>query len=42
MHALLNTEIWNGKTLADLLSPEILASLVGSVLAAFAFLFQVV
>jgi len=35
----LNTEIWNGKTIADLLSPEFLFSIVGSVLAAIAILF---
>lgn len=39
MQALLNTEIWNGKTLADLISLEFMATLVGSVLGAFAILF---
>lgn len=34
MQDLLNTEIWNGKTVADYLTLEFLASIVGSVLAA--------
>jgi len=36
---LLNTVIWNGKTMADLLTLEFLASAVGNVLAALAILF---
>lgn len=39
MEDLLNTEIINGKTVADLLTVEFLASIVGSVLAAFLILF---
>ncbi len=39
MQDLLNTEIWNGKTLGDLLTLEFLASITGSVLAAIAILF---
>ena len=35
---LLNTSIWNGKSLTDLLTLEFLASFVGSVLGAFAIL----
>jgi len=38
MQALLSTEIWNGKTVGDLLTIEFLASVVGSVLAAIAIL----
>lgn len=34
MRELLNTEIWNGKTIGGFLTPEFLATLVGSVLAA--------
>ncbi len=34
MQDLLNTEIWNGKTVADYLTLEFLASIVGSVVAA--------
>ena len=39
MEDLLNTVIWDGKTIADLLTLEFLASAVGSVLAAIAILF---
>lgn len=39
MDTLLNTVIWDGKTLSDLLTIEFLASAVGSVLAALAILF---
>lgn len=39
MQDFLNTEIWNGNTIADLLSPEFLFSIVGSVLAAILILF---
>jgi small conductance mechanosensitive channel len=39
MDTLLNTVIWDGKTIADLLTIEFLASAVGSVLAALAILF---
>lgn len=39
MDALLNTVIWDGKTIADLLTLEFLASAVGNVLAALAILF---
>ncbi|WP_342077977.1 mechanosensitive ion channel domain-containing protein [Yoonia sp. SS1-5] len=39
MEDLLNTVIWNGKTVGDLLSPEFLASVVGSVIAALFILF---
>lgn len=38
MQDLLNTSIWNGKSLTDLLTLEFLASFVGSVLGAFAIL----
>tara|TARA_R110002094_G_scaffold13444_6_gene23986 strand:- start:706 stop:1551 length:846 start_codon:yes stop_codon:yes gene_type:complete len=38
MDNLMNVEIWQGKTLGDLLTFEFLASAVGSVLAAFAIL----
>lgn len=38
MQDLLNTAIWNGKSLTDLLTLEFLASFVGSVLGAFAIL----
>ncbi|WP_204318685.1 mechanosensitive ion channel family protein [Pseudooceanicola aestuarii] len=36
--SLMNTELWNGKTLADLLTLEFLADIVGSVLAAIVIL----
>ncbi len=39
MNDLLTTEIWNGKTIADFLSPEFLLTIVGSVLAALFILF---
>ncbi|MCK0095912.1 mechanosensitive ion channel [Yoonia sp. F2084L] len=39
MDALLNTVLWDGKTIADLLTLEFLASAVGNVLAALAILF---
>lgn len=39
LDTLLTTVIWDGKTIADLLTLEFLASAVGSVLAAFAILF---
>ncbi|PJE36301.1 mechanosensitive ion channel protein MscS [Pseudooceanicola lipolyticus] len=38
MQDLLNTEIWNGKTVADVLTLDFLASLAGSVLAAIVIL----
>ena len=38
MDQLLNTEIWNGKTAADLLTLEFLASIIGSVMAAIVIL----
>ena len=38
MENLMNTEIWQGKTLADLLTLEFLASIAGSVLGAIAIL----
>ena len=38
MQDLLNTELWQGKTLADLLTLEFLASAAGSVLGAVAIL----
>lgn len=40
MEDLLNTVIWNGKTIADLLSAEFLVSVFGSVLAAIFILFM--
>lgn len=39
MQDLMNTELWQGKTLADLLTLEFLASVAGSVLGAVAILF---
>ncbi|PUB15528.1 small conductance mechanosensitive channel [Yoonia sediminilitoris] len=39
MEDLLNTVIWNGKTIADLLSAEFLATMFGSVIAAILILF---
>jgi small conductance mechanosensitive channel len=39
MNKLLETKIWGENTLADFLTPEFLASLVGSVVAAFAMIF---
>ena len=39
MEALLNTEVWNGQTVSDLLTIEFLASAVGSVLGALFILF---
>jgi small conductance mechanosensitive channel len=39
MDTLMNTVLWDGKTLADLLTLEFLASAVGNVLAALAILF---
>ncbi|MEL6451519.1 MAG: mechanosensitive ion channel domain-containing protein [Pseudomonadota bacterium] len=39
LQELMSTEVWNGKPVSDFLSVEILASLVGSVLAAIAILF---
>lgn len=39
MEELLNTEIWDGKTIQDLLTLEFLASIVGNVLAALLILF---
>ncbi len=36
MQELLTTEIWNGKTLGDLLTLDVLAALVGNILAAMA------
>ena len=38
MQDLLNTEIWQGKTIADLLTLEFLASTAGSILGAVAIL----
>ncbi|MGJ8622076.1 MAG: mechanosensitive ion channel family protein [Yoonia sp.] len=39
MEQLLTTEIWGGKTIADLLTLEVLASITGNILAAFLILF---
>jgi small conductance mechanosensitive channel len=39
VNELISTEIWNGRTLADLLTLEFLTSAAGSVLGAVAILF---
>lgn len=38
MTELMNKDIWNGKSLADLITLELLTSMIGSVLSAIAIL----